>query len=936
MIARILLALLALAPLGRTMVAQDDVARPLPLDTHVTVGTLPNGIRYFIRVNGRPEHRAELRLVVNAGSVLEADDERGMAHFVEHMAFNGTRNFERQALVSYLESIGMRFGPDLNAYTSFDETVYMLTVPTDTGRFLETGIAILEDWAHGQLFDSMEVDKERGVVIEEWRLGRGAESRMSDRQLPVLFRGSRYAERLPIGRRQQLQRFSARQLRAFYQRWYRPDLMAVVAVGDFDRVRVETLIREHFSRVAASASVTARPTHPVPDHGETLVAVATDHEATNSRVNVYYKQPLRPLKSVGDYRQRLIERLYATMLNDRFFEVTQKPDAPFIFASNGQGRFVRSGEVYVLGATVPDGGIPRGLEALVTEAQRVARHGFTPGELRRESADLLRALEMANAERDKTNSANYASELTRAYLVDEPVPGIELELALTGRFLPGVTLDEVNRLARAWLTDRNRVILANAPDKTGLVAPTDQALLAVFDTVRGKRIDPYVDAVSDEPLVTRVPAGTRIVAETAFPEVGITEWTLGNGVRVVVKPTDFKNDEIMMTAWSPGGSSLAPDSLYIPALTAALAVSQGGLASFDRVDLQKQLAGKAVSVDPFITPLSEGISGQASPRDLETQLQLVYLYFTAPRRDSAAFLALRQQYAAMLENRSASPMAAFQDTLAVTLAQHHRRAQPISSATFRDMDLDRSLAFYRDRFADASDFTFFFVGNVTPDSLKPLAQRWLGGLPSGGRRETWRDEGIRPPAGVIRREVRRGVEPQARTRIVFTGPVEYTREHRYALRSLAEVLQIRLRERLREDLSGTYGANVGQSMTREPVAGYQLSIDFSSAPERVRELRNEVFRELQMLRDSGATADDIGKVREMQRRSRETSLRQNGFWLNQIEGHYREGLDPREILRYDTIFATLTPQVIRDAARAHVRLDNYVEVTLYPENMPTP
>ncbi|MSR07834.1 MAG: insulinase family protein [Gemmatimonadetes bacterium] len=916
---------------------QAELAKPLPSDTQTTAGVLPNGIKYYIRVNHRPEHRAELRLAVNTGSVLEADNQRGIAHFVEHMAFNGTKNFPRQALVSYLETIGMRFGPDINAYTSFDETVYMLTVPTDTAKFMETGFQILQDWAQGLLFDSSEVDKERGVVVEEWRLGRGAEARMFDKQMPVLFQGSRYAQRLPIGLKEQLETFTAADLRKFYQAWYRPDLMSVIAVGDFDKATVERLIKSNFSGVPrAPASAPARPIYPVPDHAQTLVSTATDQEATDSRVAVYFKLPLRHQRTIGDYRQGLVENLFNSMLNNRFFEITQKPDAPFVYASSGQGRMVRSGEVYVLSGAMKDGGILPGLDAMMVEAERVARHGFTSTELARHKADMLRGLEVAFNERDKTNSVNYASELARAFLEAEPTPGIEAEYGYAKRYLPGVTLEEINQLARAWITDKNRVVLVNAPDKAGLATPTDPDLLAVFNGIKGQTIEAYQDVASDQPLVPSVPRGSAIVEENVIAEIGAREWKLANGVRVVLKPTDFKNDEVVMSAWSPGGTSLSADSLFTPAMTAGMVVSQGGVGAFSLVDLQKQLSGKAVNVDPYISPLSEGFGGSASPRDLETLFQLVYLYFTSPRRDSSSFLALQQQADAMLENRSASPQAAFADTLQVTMAQHHARVRPYTAQLFKEMNLERSMAFYRDRFADASDFTFFFVGTFNVDSIKPLVETWLGGLPSVNRKEAWKDEGIRPPTGVVKRVVKKGVEPKSQTTLRFTGAFNYTSGDRYAIRSLAEVMQIRLRDKLREQLGGTYSVGVSGSGSREPYPRFTVSVDFGSAPERVNELVAQVFAEIKLLQDSGATAGDVVKVKELQRRGRETSLRQNGYWAGQLEGYYRDGADPRDILSFDKLVEGLTPAVIKNAASKYLRTDNYVQVSLFPENMPTP
>jgi len=922
------------APAARPAVP--DLARLLPVDPAVTVGTLPNGLRYYVRANPKPEKRAELRLVVNVGSVLEDSDQRGLAHFAEHMAFNGTTHFEKQELVHFIERVGMRFGPDLNASTSFDETVYMLQIPTDSAQLMARAFDILEDWAHLVTFDTAEVRKERGVVIEEWRRGRGAGARMFDKQLPVLFRGSRYAERLPIGTRELLETFDPTALRRFYADWYRPDLMAVVAVGDFDKDSVEHLIKRHFSAIPRRAGNGVRPrtVFPVPDHDSTLVAVATDKEATTSSVQVIWKQPVRDERTVAAYRQGIVQGLYNSMLNDRLYELTQRPDAPFLGAGSGQGRLIRSKEIYSLGAGVKDGGIERALEALLTEAERVDRHGFTAAELERAKSDYLRGMERAYAEREKTNSGAYVEEYVSNFLTGEPIPGVAYEYDLAKALVPGITLAEVNALGREWISDKNRVILASAPDKAGVDVPSGQALLAVFHRVKQAPVAAYVDTVSDAPLVAKLPAAGRVVAERESTALGTREWTLSNGVRVIVKPTDFKADEVLFTAYSPGGSSLAPDSAYLSAVLATQVVQLGGVGPFSAIELQKKLAGKAVSVRPFIGDEQEGLTGSASPKDLETMFQLAYLYFTAPRRDSSAFLAFTTNAKSALANRGLSPQAAFQDTLQVTLAQHHPRARPITSERVDEIKLDQALAFYRDRFADASDFTFVVVGNVTPDSLKPLVERYLGGLPSRARKETWRDPGVVPPKGIVTREVRKGIEPRSETRIVFTGPFEYTAANRHALRSLSEVLSIKLREQLREELGGTYSVAVNASPSRVPRPEYALTIGFGSAPDRADQLAQAVFAQIDSLKANGASAADVAKVKEAQIRSRQTSLKQNGYWLSQLAAYDQNGEDPAGILTYESLVAKLTPAAVRDAARKYLNEENYVRVTLYPEARP--
>jgi zinc protease len=902
----------------------------LPVDPAVAVGTLDNGLRYYVRANGRPENRAELMLVVDAGSVLEEEDQRGLAHFLEHMAFNGTENFPKQALVSYLESIGMQFGADLNAYTSFDETVYMLTVPTDTGTALARGIQILEDWAHAQTLDRAEIDKERGVVIEEWRLGQGAASRMRDRMFPVLFQGSRYAERLPIGDPQVLESFDPETLERFYADWYRPELMAVIAVGDFDRAQVEAMIRERFSRIPPAAVDRARQAFGVPAHEQPLVSIVTDPEATNSVVNVFFKRPAQAMKTTSDYRRSLVESLYDGMLNGRLAEIAQRPEPPFLGAGGSSGTLVRTAEAYILGAGVADGGIERGLEAVLTEAERVARHGFSPTELEREKADLLRSYELAYNERDKTNSASYASEYVRAFLEDEPIPGIGYEFELARRAVPEIALAEVNALARESMLG-SMVIAVQAPETPDVALPSEAQLLAIFDGVRAQDIGPWEDIVANVPLVASPPAPGRVTGETRHDAVGVVEWSLSNGARVFLKTTDFKNDEVLFRAFSPGGASLAADSLDLAALLAPAAVMQGGVGALSLVQLNKELAGKAVRVSPQIGEREEGLSGQAAPSDLETMLQLAYLYFTAPRADADAFQSFRSRVQASVANRDADPRTAFADTLQLTLAQYHSRARPITSERLAGWRLESSLDFYRERFADADDFTFVFVGNVEAPALRPLVEQWLASLPASERVDVPRDLGIRPPEGVVEKVVRKGIEPKSETQIVFTGPFDYDRRNRHILASLVAALDMRLRDALREDLGGTYGVQVGQSSAAEPAERYTVSISFGADPGRLEELTRAVFAEIEKLQTEPIDAETLGKVQEGQRRGWETSQTENAFWLSQISFTTQNGEDLALVPQYTQLVDALTADDIRMAAQRYLRTDNYVRVSLYPE-----
>ena len=847
------------------------------------------------------------------------------------MAFNGTKNFHRQELVNYLESVGVRFGADLNAYTSFDETVYMLQVPTDSIGIVEKAFDILEDWAHQVSFEADEIDKERGVIIEEWRQGRGAGARIRDKQLPVIFKDSRYADRLPIGKKEIIEHFPHDSLRQFYRDWYRPELTAVIAVGDFDPKRIEGLIRKHFSAIPHGGASRQRQVFPVPDHQETLFAIATDPEMTVSAVSMNFKLDVSSDSTEADYRRSLIENLAIGMLNDRLYEQTRQADPPFLFASSSKGRLVRSRDLYSLNATVKENGIEKGLAALLTETARVRTFGFTPPELDRQKKDALRSIEQAYEERDKTESSAFASEYIRNFLVGEASPGIRYEYELQKRLLPGITIEEVNRLSGSWITDRNRVVTVSAPERGGLHIPTESGLSRLLDSVSSLSLQAYVDSLSSLPLVEVSPAPGTVVAQKEITEIGVTEWVLSNGARVILKPTDFKNDEILLGGFSPGGTSLAPDSLYIPASTASSVVSEGGLGRFDRVALQKHLAGKIAGVAPYIGELEEGVSGSASPRDLLTLFQMLYLTFTAPRMDGVAFDSYRTRIRGLLQNRDARPESAFDDTVLVTMAQHHPRRRPFTLETLNALDLQKSFLFYRDRFADVNDFTFILVGNFTPEKIRPLILTYVASLPTLHRMERWKDTGLRPPSGLLTKEVRRGIEQKSQVRMIFSGPFEWSPENRHILNALGDILRIKLREALREEKGGTYGVGVSAFPSHYPVPEYRINLAFGCSPDRVGELTATAMQQIDSLKRFGPDDQYVAKVKETLHRERETNLKQNRFWLGALQTLYSNGEPPTEILQFDSRLRKISRETIRDAARRYCDERNCVKVVLYPE-----
>jgi zinc protease len=906
----------------------DQILTP---DPKILIGKLDNGLMYYIRENHKPEKRAELRLAVKAGSILEDDDQQGLAHFDEHMAFNGTKNFPKQDIINFLEMSGVRFGADLNAYTSFDETVYMMQVPTDSPNVLKKGFQILEEWGHDVSYDNKEIDKERGVVIEEWRLRRGADYRVSMKHFPIELYKSHYADRITIGKKEILESCPHDALRKFYHDWYRPDLMAVFAVGDFNKEEIEKLIKEHFSHLKNPEKERERIQFPVPDNKETLVSIATDRELTRASVDVMFKRDTSSQSTASDYRNEIISNLASGMLNERYQELLQKPNPPFIYAYNYDGRFIGPKQAYNLSAGVKENSILDGLEAMVTEAFRVKQHGFTETELERQKIQMLRGMEKAYKERDKTESRPLISEYIRNFLHNEPIPGIEVELAIYQQFLPDITLQDVDRQIREQITEGNRVITVSAPQKDSVKVPTEAEVLAVMNKISKEHLDPYIDKVNTEPLVPLLPAPGKVIEELKITSLGVTEWKLSNGARVILKPTDFKNDEILFSAYSVGGTSLVPDKDYLSATFATALIGQSGVGNFDEIALQKKLSGKIVNVGPTLSQLSEGFSGNASPQDIETLFQLVYLYGTSPRKDSTAFSSLITRYKAMLQNRSVSPEAAFADTNQVTLTNYHFRARPITTSLINEIHFDKAISIYKDRFADFSDFNFFFVGNFKTDSLKPFIEEYLASLPSLNRKELWKDNGIEPPKGMISKQVKKGIEPKSSINLTFTGPFEWTQQNRYNFNSMLEALNIKLREVLREDKGGTYGVGASGSPSLFPRQEYQISIRWGCDPNRVDELINAAMEQIDSAKLKPFDHVYIEKVRETQRRGYEVNLKQNGFWLNNLRSYYINHENPEMMLNYPKLVDNLTAKAIQNAVKKYFDMNNYVKVVLYPE-----
>ncbi|MDE2968408.1 MAG: insulinase family protein [Chloroflexota bacterium] len=913
----------------------------LPFDPDAVRGELSNGLTYFIRQNVEPPARGQLSLVVRAGSILEEEEQRGLAHFVEHMAFNGTARFAKQEIVSYLESLGSSFGPDLNAGTSYDYTVYWLEIPTDDPEILETAFQILSDWAFAISFDPEEVELERGVILEEWRLYQGFDSRFFRNLNPLLFGSSHYADREVIGLVEVIENAPVEQLVAYYERWYRPDLMAVVAVGDFDSGVIEGKIKQHFApppegestyERAAVAEPTDRPTYDVPDNETPLVDVFTDPEAPGTQSILVRKVAPEIGQDLAGFRRVVAEQLAFMMLNARLFERGQEANAPWLWSGSGRGEFVEPFDILTFAIVTEPDGVESGFQALLEEMQRAGQHGFTDGELEREQTNLLSSAERRYTQRDQVESTQVAERFRQHYRVGAPVPGPEAEWDLYQRVLPLISLDEVDALARSWIQSENTVLLVLGPEEIDPSGGEELAAALQFqlDHAGVMVVDPYADTFDDVPLLAQIPTAGSIVSEASIDSIDAVEWTLSNGVTVIAKQTDFKDDEVRFTSFSPGGHSLVSDEDFVSASYAGEIAAGSGVGPHDLVALDKLLAGKRVSVTAYIDELFEGLRGSASPQDLETLFQLSYLYATEARFDPDFYSTFEAGLRSQAELRPTQPDWVLFDRVNTLLSDSHLRRRPLSVAVVDELSFARAEAVYAERFADISDSTFVFVGAFDWDELRSLAETYLASLPSTGRTEQWRDIGASRPQGVIDEAVRIGIEPRSNTVWVFSGEMDWSRGESLALTAAGEVLQIRLRERVREQLGGTYAIQVGTRATALPDSDFLFFVIFGSDPDRVEELLGEVEGEMDWLR-GGGEQEYLDTVKELLRTDREEDLRDNGFWLSRITNTRQRGDSFEAVSEFDVRLEALTLEQVVSAARRYLPMDRFIRVVLYPE-----
>jgi zinc protease len=914
---------------------QPPVAAPtreqaLALWPAVKHGVLPNGMSYYVLAHAKPEKRAMLWLAVDTGSVQEDDDQRGLAHFVEHMQFNGTRRFPKQDIVNYVESIGVKFGPDLNAYTSFDETVYQLQVPTDDPKLVDKGLDILHDWAGDATFDPVEVVKERGVVLEEWRLGRGVQSRLTDKLIELVFGDSRYAKRLPIGLPEIIQKAPRDALVRFYKDWYRPDLMAVVAVGDFaDAGAIEKEIVAKFSDIPKRTQPRAKRTAGVPNASGTRVAILQDKELPVSVVGVGNIVAHRPSATATDFRRLLAEQLYTIMLNERMQTIARRPDAPFATGAVIIQKAVREVDGFARFAIVKNDNVEGALKSLFAEILRVERYGFLPSELDRARAVILRNYEQSALAAATRPSRELVAELVRNFLEHEFVVGPQAERDLAAQIVPKITLAELGQLAKSFGGADNRVIAVGAPD--GKPLPDRARVLALVDEVGKTAIEPWTEAAVVTELMKPPAWPGAVTKESKIAPLEVTEWTLSNGAHVIVKPTDYAKDSVSIFGSSPGGLAVIPAKDYTNARFAAEIAATGGVGELDADALGKALAGKQVAVSADIGDVTESIHGTGSARDLETLLQLVHLEMASVRRDDKAFEVWRTNLVESLTNAQRSPDAEFAKLAQQALWQNHPRKRRPEPADAKALDLGKALAIYGDRFGNAADFTFVIVGAVDLAKLRPLVEAYLGTLPTTGKKEKEVDSGARRVAGAVKKSWNLGIDQdKAHVELVFHGDDTWSRDAERDMYVLSSVVAIRLRELLREDMSGVYGVRAHGSLIRAPRQERVFTVEFGCAPNAVDKLVEATYGEIAAIAKAGIGDDYLAKVKATYLRERETAMRTNGYWIEWLSHTARFGDDPTLALDPAPIVARMTSDHVKAAALRFLDKKRVYEAVMLP------
>ena len=922
-------------------VAQQMQFPPLPVDKNVRIGQLDNGLTYYIRHNKLPENRAEFYIAQKVGSILEEPQQRGLAHFLEHMAFNGTKNFPGDdkglGVIPWCETVGIKFGTNLNAYTSIDETVYNISnAPIDRTGVLDSCLLILHDWSNYILLKDDEIDKERGVIREEWRSRNSGMLRVYTDLLPTIYQGDKYADCMPIGSIDVINNFPYKDIRDYYHKWYRPDLQGIVIVGDIDVDTVEAKLKAVFADVQKPVNPAERTYYPVTDNKEPIVAIGTDKEVDDPSIEIYFKQDATPdseKNNVGYLASQYMTSKISSMLNARLSELVQSANPPFTRASSYYSDFfvAKTKEAFALSASSKADGIETALKTLLQETERARRFGFTESEYARARANYLQSLESAYNEREKTKHGSYVREYVQNFLNGEPIPGIEAEYAMMTQLAPNIPLQAMNMVMQQLVPDSNQVVIIAGPAKEGLKYPTKEEVINLLKGMKDLDLQAYVDKVSDEPLMKEAPKGGKIISEKEGDIYGSTKLVLSNGVTVYVKKTDFKADEIRMKGTSLGGKSIFPDKDALNFAVMDNVIAVGGLGNFSQVDLTKVLAGKKVSVNAGLGATTENVFGTCSPKDFETMMQLTYLTFTAPRKDAEAFESFKNRMKAQLESAQANPLSSINDSLQKAMYNNHPRVVMMKPEMVDQIDYDRILEMYNDRFKDASDFTFYFVGNIDLETAKPLIAEYLGALPAINRKETFKDTKMSIRKGVYKNEYAKEQQtPTATIVFLYSGKAPYTLKNDILLSFATQVLDMVYTEEVREKEGGTYGVNCFGDLQKYPKEQLLLQIVFQTDPAKKDKLAGIVVDELKKLAAEGPSDVLLQKVKEYMLKKYADNQKENGYWMNNLNDYFYYGMDMTE--GYTDIVNSITAKDIQKFVSDLLKQGNEIEVTMTVPN----
>ena len=931
---RLFLSIFLLAAISQLSFAQMDPMAPLPNDESVRHGVLENGMTYYIRANQEPKERASFYIIQNVGALLEEDQQNGLAHFLEHMAFNGTKHFPEKGIIDFLERHGVAFGENINAYTSFNETVYNLSdVPIMKPGIIDTSLLILHDWSNYLLLTEEEIDAERGVITEEWRTRRDAGFRMFTASLPYMLPNSKFAERNIIGDLDVVQNFEYQTLRDFYHKWYRTDLQAIAVVGDFNAEEMEDKVKALFSGIPAVTEAPERPFFNVPDHEDPVFGFVSDKEATQTSISLYirHRKPVAGPTNLRDLREDYVESLFNSMMGMRISELLQKGDPPFISGGIYYGDFVRGYEILGVSVRPKPDEEELGLTAILTELERIKKYGFTQGELDRARANELSQWEKYYKERDKISNEEYIDMYKVHFLESEAFLSTEDEYALVQVLLPTITLDDFNDRLEKWITDENRVLLIQGPEGDEFQHLAEAEAFAIFGQVAQAEIEPYKDEELAESLISEELSPAEITGVKELEEFGAVEWTLENGARVIFRHADYEKDQVQIRAYSKGGSSLYENE-YVPTTDMlAYLVDFYGVGDFDATALQKMLTGKNISLQLSLGELSEGLSGTASPKDMEALMQLVYLSYNHPRFDIEAHEAIIARNIAFVQNMSNNPQKIMGDSLSLIATDYHPRTRVIDTVFLKDIEFEKIEEVYRDRFADASDFIFVVVGNMEEEEVQMLARKYLGTIKDIQRDETWVDRKVYEPQGKVERTIHMAMEtPKTNVNIIIKKEMEYTPYNSMVMRVIEGILDLRYTESIREDEGGTYSVGLRTSLNRWPVEKASIQIRYDSDPERVSELKELVYAELEKLAGEGPSEVDLSKTVENILKGREESKEHNAYFMNTLYSYYVHGINFDDPANYEDILNNLTTKDVKKVMKAFYDNPNIVDVVFMP------